>query len=271
MGTTTPATCPEPRCDPANPPEGFFCLDDPAIGCGLICTDPTFCPGTTEAPNTLPPPTTNLARRTTPSRPTYTCGFYLPTSTRREAPCRSRYYCPSGPTPSTPIVPVICPAGYHCPEATCTPIPCPCGTKCPEGSPAPITCQPPFYCPDPLASNQTLCPIGYKCDKPAMCNATACPPGTFVTCAGKVTCDACPAGRYCPVPTSSILCPAGYYCPIDSSAPALCPAGRYCPLGSAEPAPCPPPTTSPAGSTSSLQCVRAAEGGSTKQDLPNAF
>jgi hypothetical protein len=79
----------------------------------------------------------------------------------------------------------------------------------------------------------------YKCDKVGMCNATKCPPGTFVTCEGKASCDQCPAGRYCPVPTSSLLCPAGSYCPVDSSAPATCPAGFYCPLGADQPLPCP--------------------------------
>ena len=261
-GSTTPASCPEPRCDPlAPPPPGFVCLDDPALGCGLICIDPAFCPSTTEGPNTKPPDTSNQIKRTsTTTQPTYTCGFYIPHQERRsdgiqEQPCKPGYYCPLGPTPSTPIVPLKCPGGYVCGPGTCTPVPCPCGYKCPEGSATKIKCQPPFYCPNALATSQTVCPIGFKCDKPGLCNATACQPGTFVSCAGKQSCDQCPKGRYCPTATSSVLCPKGFFCPQGSSAPKQCPAAAYCPLGSEHPSPCPEGKSSSPGSHSESQCT----------------
>jgi hypothetical protein len=258
--TTTPALkCPEPTCDPLNiPPElqGYICLNDPPDLCGLFCVDETYCPGTSILVTPFKTTQTNqVARTTTRAAPVYDCGFYVLPGTAIQVPCRARYYCPSGPTPSTPIVPVICPGGYACDTATCTPKPCECGTKCPEGSAVPIVCQPPYYCPSPLATSMTLCPIGFKCDAPGMCNATACPPGTFVTCAGKITCDTCPAGRYCPNVTSTVLCTEGYFCPPGASAPALCPAGSYCPLGTSAPIACPVGTWSDAGSKSRSKCV----------------
>ena len=256
---TTTAACPQPLpCDPLNPPPGFYCSNDPSVGCGLICIDDAGCPGTSLPPN---PPTTgtvtNQVKKTTTSAPpVFTCGYFVPPLGISEVPCPPGFYCPSGPSPSTPIVPVKCPGGYVCAGlGTCNPVPCPCGFKCPEGSAEQIECQPPYYCPHALATSQTVCPIGFKCDKPGLCNATACPPGTHVTCAGKRTCDPCDKGRYCPNATTSTLCPKGYYCPLGSSAPTLCPAKAYCPLGSEEPKWCPTGTSSPPGSDSKSQCT----------------
>lgn len=255
---TTPSApkCPEPTCDPDNAPPGYFCLNDPAFGCGLFCYDENYCPGSTVYPpkGTKTTAPNQVPKTTTKAVPTYTCGFYVPPSTVSEVPCKAGYYCPAGLTPSTPIVPVKCPAGFYCDPGTCTPEPCKCGYKCPAGSAQPTQCQPPFYCPDPKATNQTICPIGYKCDKPGMCNATVCPLGTYVSCAGKISCDACPAGRYCPEVTQSVLCREGYYCPPGSSAPTVCPAGSYCPLGSSAPVACPNGMSSEAGCKSKSKC-----------------
>ena len=184
--------------------------------------------------------------------PTYLCGFTGPAGSRQK--CPAGYYCPAGPTPSTPIVPVQCPAGSYCPKGTCQPLLCNCGYKCPAGSAKEIKCQPPFYCPGMGNYNMTLCPIGYSCGEAAMCAPTACCPGTYVTCAGKKSCDQCPAGRYCPTATQSVLCPEGSYCPIGASAPMQCPENQYCPLGSAKPKSCPPRKTSPAGCKSASEC-----------------
>ena len=254
-GATTPETCPPPRCDPLNPPPGFACLDDPTIGCGLQCINPIFCPESSVGPNTPPPTSPNLQKKTTPAAPpVFTCGFYVGPG-GLQIPCRAGYYCPAGNTTSTPIVPVKCPGGSYCGSATCKPLLCGCGFKCPEGSSAPTECRSPYYCPNQGATSQTLCPIGSKCDAPGMCLPTPCLPGTYVSCQGKVSCDPCALGRYCPTPTTSLLCPAGSSCPLGSSAPALCPAGFYCPLGSAQPLPCPAPASSAAGASSALHCT----------------
>ena len=191
------------------------------------------------------------------AEPTYKCGFLGPNGSREK--CPAGYYCPAGPTPSTPIVAVQCPAGFYCPKSTCVPVACDCGYKCPAGSPKQIKCQSPFYCPGMQNANMTLCPIGYSCGVPGMCEPTPCCPGTFVTCPGKKTCDPCPKGRYCPTATQSVLCPEGSYCPIGASAPTQCPAGQYCPLGSAKPKVCPPGKTSPAGCRSASQCHKAGD------------
>ena len=250
--------CPSPQCNPLDQPPGFVCYNDPVLGCSPVCVEPSIC-GTT--PPTKPPTTApgGINRQVSTTPAPYTCGYYVPPgfpqSPAYEQPCRSGYYCPLGPTPSTPIVPVKCPGGYYCGRGTCTPLNCTCGFKCPAGSSAPIECQPPYYCPNQLATSQTLCPIGYKCDQPGLCAPTPCPPGTFVTCAGKVSCDACAKGRYCPTVTTTVLCPAGYYCPGGVSAPTPCTANHYCHLGSAEPIHCPDGKTSPAGSSSKSQCT----------------
>jgi hypothetical protein len=162
------------------------------------------------------------------------CGFYYPpeaTVEVPEIPCPAGYYCPVIPDVDR-ISPVICPGGSYCPEGTCVPLDCTCGYKCPEGSSVPTECLPPFYCPNDRATNQTVCPIGFYCPDKHMCKPLPCPPGTFVTCVGKVRCEVCDAGRYCPVPTESILCPTGNYCPPGSSAPTPCPEGKSCQLGS---------------------------------------
>ena len=185
----------------------------------------------------------------------YSCGRLGPNGSPTQTECPAGHYCPSGPTPSTPIVPLPCPAGYYCPPGSCNATACPCGYKCPAGSSEPIQCQPPYYCPGTRNSNMTLCPIGYMCDQPGMCSPTVCPNGTFVTCSGKTWCSPCSAGRYCPSPTMSVLCPAGSYCPSGSSAPTQCPASHYCPLGSATPKNCSSGQTSAAGSKSTSQCV----------------
>ena len=257
QGTTTAAACPQPlTCDPLNPPPGFICVNDPAIGCGLICIDKAGCPGTTPKLNTGVTQTNQVKKTATSALPVFTCGFFVPPLGISEVPCPSGFYCPPGPTPSTRIVPVKCPGGYVCAGlGTCNPVPCPCGFKCPEGSAEQIECQPPYYCPHALATSQTVCPIGFKCDKPGLCNATACQPGTFVSCAGKQSCDKCPKGRYCPTATSSVLCPKGFFCPQGSSAPKQCPAKAYCPLGSEHPSPCPEGKSSSPGSHSESQCT----------------
>ena len=259
ISTTQSGKCPEPTCDPSNPPPGYLCFNDPSYGCGLFCFDETYCPvptasmpvkATATIPNPVPWPTTPRV---------YTCGYYVDKGSSREVPCRPGKYCPTETTSTgttAPITPVPCPAGYYCAVGACRPTPCPCGYKCPAGSSAGTLCQPPYHCPGPLASTQTLCPIGHACDRPGMCNATACPPGTFVSCPGKRSCDRCPAGRFCAAPTSSALCPVGYYCPAGSSAPALCPAGHYCRLGSAEPAACEGGAGSDPGAGSARQCGR---------------
>ena len=246
--------CPN-GCDENNPPPGYFCINQYPL-CEFACYDVAYCPGTSVFPRPTTAKTTNkVARTTTPTPPTYTCGFYVPAGSAVEVPCRLGYYCPPGATPSTPIVPVPCPGGYECPTGSCEPKPCPCGYKCPVGAEVKIECEPPFYCPSPLATTQTLCPIGYKCDRPGMCNATACPPGTYVSCGGKISCGACDAGRYCPSVTTSTLCPVGSYCPPGSSAPTQCPAGSYCILGSSAPTACPAGTWSAAGAVSKLHCT----------------
>jgi hypothetical protein len=166
-----------------------------------------------------------------------TCGFYYPPGAVTEVPqipCKAGYYCPVKPG-IIRITPIKCPGGRYCPEGTCEPLNCTCGYKCPPMSSAPIECQPPFYCPKNRATNQTICPIGYYCPEPRMCKPRKCPPGTFVTCVGKVRCETCDAGRYCPIPTKSLLCPSGFYCPPRSSAPTPCPKGKSCQLGSSAP------------------------------------
>ena len=164
------------------------------------------------------------------------CGFYYPPEAITEVPqipCKPGFYCPlnTGSNEGR-ITPVPCPGGYYCPEGTCEPLGCTCGYKCPKGSSAPTECLPPFYCPDNLATNQTLCPIGFYCPDKHMCKPLPCPPGTFVTCVGKVRCEVCDKGRYCPIPTQSLLCPAGSYCPAGSSAPTPCPPSVKCLVGS---------------------------------------
>lgn len=198
----------------------------------------------------------SVAHATKTKKSYYRCGFTGISGSPTEQRCSPGYYCPAGPTASTPIVPVECPAGFYCPRGTCTPIPCNCGNKCPAGSPKQIKCRPPFYCPGMQNSNMTLCPIGYSCGEPAMCAPMACSPGTYVTCPGKKTCDLCPKGRYCPTATQSVLCPEGSYCPKGVSAPTQCPANQYCPLGSPKPRSCPPGKRSAAGSKSVRECVR---------------
>ncbi len=165
------------------------------------------------------------------------CGYYYPPNATAEAsqvPCKAGYYCPLKPGVNR-ITPVKCPGGRYCPVGTCVPLNCTCGYKCPPLSSAPIECQPPFYCPKERATNQTICPIGNYCPEPGMCTPLKCPPGTFVTCAGKVRCETCDSGRYCPIPTQSLLCPVNYYCPAGSSAPTPCPDGKRCQLGSSAP------------------------------------
>ena len=229
----------------------------------INCVPASSCPDSATCSPINTKTTTNLnivKRPTSTTTPTpFKCGFYLPHGFpvlySYEQPCRSGYYCPSGNTSLTPINPIKCPAGYYCGKEACHPSPCDCGYKCPAGSSAPIASQPPYYIPQPLATSQTLCPIGYKCDQPALCNATKCPNGTYVSCAGKKSCDPCPAGRYCPIVTKSVLCPAGYYCAAGSHAPKQCPANYYCPLGSSWTTACPGGKKSAPGAKSARACA----------------
>ena len=257
LGTTT-TVCP---C-PSTLPPGYVCPNIPLIGtgCSPICNQPAKCgsgvlskmPGTTTSGFGQ-----HLKVSTTPT--SYLCGYYVPAnltqSPSNQKPCRAGYYCPVGPKPLTPIVPVRCPPGYFCGVGTCTPSPCQCGHKCPAGSSAPIASQPPYYIPNKLAINQTLCPVGFMCSVPGLCAPIPCPLGTYVSCAGKKSCDPCPKGRYCPLVTSSLLCPAGSFCAGGASAPTMCPAGHFCPLGASAALSCPARTTSPPGAKSKSQCT----------------
>ena len=246
-------------------PEGGYLKQTFPVKCPVAnrCNKTGIC---SYLPATTSPRATTSAKKEIVAHPTssttpapFKCGFYLPLgfpdNSKYQQPCRSGYYCPAGATPFTPIRSIKCPAGYYCGKETCHPSPCNCGYKCPAGSSSPIASEPPFYIPNKLATNQTLCPIGYKCDQPALCNATKCPNGTYVSCGGKKSCDPCPKGRYCPVVTKSVLCPAGYFCAGGVSAPTKCPANNFCPLGSSVSIACPAGKKSAAGAKSKSSCT----------------
>jgi hypothetical protein len=139
---------------------------------------------------------------------------YLPTSVllqrrRGSSPCTvGGFWCPVGSTSPTSTA---CLAGTYCPEggsSTGVPLVCPLGYYCTEATAVPALCDFAGY----------LCPAGSSSPTGTQCNA-----GRFGTSAGASIFDSgdcegpCTgaAGRYCPKgspDTDGMLCSDGSYC-----------------------------------------------------------
>ncbi len=158
--------------------------------------------------------------------------------------CIQGYYCNGTGT----VDPIICPAGFYCPESTDVPFTCPRGTYQPDVARYDIThcnpctpgygcdttglsavvnkCAAGFYC---LAGSNTthptdptiggLCPVGYYCELGTADYSTSpCKNGTYSNSTGNTAigdCTSCDPGRVCngyALQEPNGYCAAGYYC-----------------------------------------------------------
>jgi len=158
-----------------------------------------------------------------------TAGFYCPlySTTANQIACPKGSYCPAGsssalisPTgtynPNIQMsAPMICPAGYYCPQGTINPLGCTQGSYCPAGSGSPTSCPTGTY------NNQV--------NSSSISDCLLCPTGTYNNfgTGGLTICKPCSRGYYCP-PGTSLPQPCGsnYYCP-DGQNLVSCPAGTF--------------------------------------------
>ncbi len=156
-------------------------------------------------------------------------GFYCPlySTTANQIACPKGSYCPAGsssafisPTGTySPNIqmsaPMICPAGFYCPQGTINPLGCTQGSYCPAGSGSPTSCPTGTY------NNQV--------NSSSISDCLLCPTGTYNNfgTGGITICKPCSRGYYCP-PGTSLPQPCGsnYYCP-DGQNLVSCPAGTF--------------------------------------------
>lgn len=185
-------------------PPGYYCPNVEAEEKIQSCPEGNYCEGLNHAGNLGDCPVGFYCPEGTqtpiPCDPGYECD-----STNLAAPadlCPAEYYCELETDTSTAFPmndgadelviadPVICPAGYYCPEGSFVPIPCPVGTyKSATGG-------------DDVDVDCITCDAGQACTELAKTSQDEdCAAGYF-----------CEAGSETDEPTSN-PCPAGYYCP----------------------------------------------------------
>jgi len=174
-----------------------------------------------------------------------------------------------------------CPRGYICPGfGRVQPSICPCGFVCSRiGLSTPnLRCPAGFYCPngtctsDPFRNDTTLRP--YACSPGTYCLAGTC--NKEVVSGNYLYAQNCTLGFFCEAASTSAkgsgLCPLGFICPEGTAVPQPTPKGKFSQLlGTVEPADCLPGFYSPTIEASNCYpCppgTSCAEGGSAEAQV----
>jgi len=170
-------------------------------------------------------------------------GYYceLGTAQGTKKPCQPGYMCPEGSSRMEP-----CPVGSYQPlpaQESCRSCPArflcePVDTPIIIGAIEPVICEAGYYCPQ--GSDKKKCPLGTYSEMTGLANAeecSPCPVGRSCTAEGLTTPnEKCDPGYYCKQgakspntvePGSVEECDQGYYCDGISLIPIPCPPGTF--------------------------------------------
>ena len=139
----------------------------------------------------------------------------------------------------------VCPEGFYCDGTVQN------SSHCVHGVQLPLPCPMGQYCPNATKmATEFPCPVGTFNDKThlkAETECTACTGGFYCGATGlPAPSGPCQSGYYCTLgaqvkaPTDNVtggICPAGSYCNEGSNASSLCPPGTYNGITGKEPSP----------------------------------
>ncbi|XP_075892173.1 uncharacterized protein LOC142895201 [Nelusetta ayraudi] len=225
---------------------GFYCLEGSVTAApmqtafGDVCPAGHYCVRGSSVPTPCP---AGFHRNKTGGKGEADCyrcpnGWFQESLGQTEClPCPPGFHCQSQ-SPS----PLLCPAGYICPDKSSDshPLPCPQGTYNPGQGLATagecLACPAGRFCAsEGLTGPSGFCAAGFLCVTGASVpnptdnrTGSLCPPGTFCQRGSKA--GDCLAGFYCNWGSSradETLCPAGFFCLRATPVPLPCPAGTF--------------------------------------------